>query len=281
MAGGDTTNSANQDQGKGHGAGRFMDGGLQPWDYQVPTVGTADPWMPTPAPSRADAPPELQPYTALPDPSVDQGPGGGPGPGGGGGGVDPGDFDPRAEEYPGGLSNLFGGGTLGRVGSLIVGSAFPPAGIANMLTGGMAAHLGPYGVVGGPSAPRPGSVEFRNVVNAGRVADRYNDGGEGYERGVDANEDFQGQAMRDYERDYGGGDRGDDRDSGGTSGDARGGRDGGTSFHQGGAITDSNPNTYKDNMRITAQEGEHVMSRDAVGLLGRGLLNRANQAAAK
>ena len=273
MAGGDTTNSANQDQGKGHGAGRFMDGGLQPWDYQVPTVGTADPWMPTPAPSRADAPPELQPYTALPDPSVDQGPGGGPGPGGGGGGVDPGDFDPRAEEYPGGLSNLFGGGTLGRVGSLIVGSAFPPAGIANMLTGSMAAHLGPYGVVGGPSAPRPGSAEFRNVVNAGRVADIYNDPAVQRVLGGMAGGGGGGGGTRD--RDPGSEHEAGSHDDPGNDTGTRG------NYHQGGPVTDANPNTYKDNMQITAQEGEHVMSRDAVGLLGRGLLNRANQAAAK
>ncbi len=42
-------------------------------------------------------------------------------------------------------------------------------------------------------------------------------------------------------------------------------------------MTDHNPKTYRNNLRITAQEGEVVMSRKAVKSLGKNFLMRANR----
>jgi hypothetical protein len=78
----------------------------------------------------------------------------------------------------------------------------------------------------------------------------------------------------------GGGDR--DRDDHQSESEARGGGDYGEGrYHKGGTVTDHNPRTRRNNMRITAQEGEIVMSREAVGLLSPGFFARINQAAQK
>ena len=71
-------------------------------------------------------------------------------------------------------------------------------------------------------------------------------------------------------------------DWGGSSiggGGAGGGPAAGGGYHHGGSITDHNPGTYRENMQITAQEGEVVMSRGAVEMLGRDFLDRANRKA--
>ena len=66
-------------------------------------------------------------------------------------------------------------------------------------------------------------------------------------------------------------------DPGGTGG---GGRDSGPGgFHKGGSVTDYDPQTHKNNMLINAQEGEVVMSRNAVKMMGRNFLLKANERA--
>jgi hypothetical protein len=78
----------------------------------------------------------------------------------------------------------------------------------------------------------------------------------------------------------GGGDRDGGDYSGGMGGGGQTGEDtAGPGWHKGGPVTDHNPKTYRNNMRITAQEGEVVMSRPAVKMLGRNFLIRANKAA--
>ncbi len=143
----------------------------------------------------------------------------------------------------------------------------------------------------------------------------YDRGGGGGTASAEQEEAFQGAAMGQYERDYGGdgggggtlgdiggsrvddsgpsgarddigtrddGGGGSDRDGGGFGkGDDPGGGAAGSPFHKGGPVTDHNPKTYRNNMRITAQEGEVVMSRPAVKMLGKNFLIRANKAAAE
>ena len=155
----------------------------------------------------------------------------------------------------------------------------------------------------------PGKT-FANII--GGYAD-YDRGGGGGTASAEREEAFQGAAMTQYERDFGGGDGGtlgdvggsrvdnsgpsgarddigtrdgggggSDRDSGGFGkGDDPGGGAAGSPFHKGGPVTDNNPKTYRNSMRITAQEGEVVMSRPAVKMLGRNFLLRANKVANK
>ncbi len=209
--------------------------------------------------------------------------GGGREGGDGGSGVDPANISGTASVAgPLGASDKRTLGMLGMIPGFSLGTGF---------TRGMDA-LGYRGVIG-PVAPRPLTAAFRAVVNAGNQAA----GAESYDDVADADEAFQGEAMRQFEQDSGGGstdrsysggdyagstgfDRGGDRDGGdfGRGNDPGGGAEG-SPFHKGGPITDRNPKTYRDNMRITAQEGEFVMSREAVGLLGRDFLNRANRVA--
>ncbi len=85
-------------------------------------------------------------------------------------------------------------------------------------------------------------------------------------------------------RDGGGGSANDGAGTGGGDmgrGLDPGGGAAGSPFHKGGPVTDNNPKTYRNNMRITAQEGEVVMSRPAVKMLGKNFLIRANKAAVK
>ena len=73
------------------------------------------------------------------------------------------------------------------------------------------------------------------------------------------------------------------QDGGGGGGDIGRGNDpgggaAGSPFHQGGPVTDQNPATYQENMEITAQEGEVVMSRPAVAALGPDFFKMINEA---
>ena len=75
---------------------------------------------------------------------------------------------------------------------------------------------------------------------------------------------------------------GGDRDRGGhqSGSEARGGGDYGEGrYHQGGPVTDQDPSTYRENMEITAQEGEVVMTREAVAMLGVDFFEQINEAA--
>ena len=58
----------------------------------------------------------------------------------------------------------------------------------------------------------------------------------------------------------------------------RGGPDG-AGYHAGGPVTDYDPKTHKNNMLVNAQEGEVVMSRKAVKMMGRNFLLKANERA--
>ena len=120
--------------------------------------------------------------------------------GDGGSGVDQSNFTGTASV--GGPLGSFGRAALGGLGMI------PGFGLATGFTRGMNA-LG-YRGVSGPTAPRPQTAAFRAVVDAGdRAADART-----YERGVDAQEAYAGDAMRAYERDYGGDRNGGDRNGG-------------------------------------------------------------------
>ncbi len=293
MAGGN--DSGYKDHQGSYGAGRFMPSypgqpgtppgqapGLMPWDYQAP-----QPELPE-APPRSEvlqpgalAPPALQPYT----PSLAT-----PERGGGGARSEPG-YDPNQGAGTSDLSFLEG---IKAYGSNILAVAGGPLGMAMLgARKGIGALRDQYdyktGGGGGTVSAEQDEAYAGEIMNQlGRAG-----GGSVDWSGADTSggRDYSGASVaaggsgaRDdigfRDGGYGGRDGGD-RDGGGHSGDARGGRDGGTSFHQGGPITDHNPKTYRENMPITAQEGEHVMSRNAVGLLGRDFLDSANQAAAK
>ncbi len=89
--------------GPGFGAGRFMQGGLMPWDYQVPTPTYEWPFTPVdfaallappPSPAAAPAPQPRRDITNTGDGQAGQGGGGEGGPDGGGGGGGGGCFAP-------------------------------------------------------------------------------------------------------------------------------------------------------------------------------------------
>ncbi len=196
------------------------------------------------------------------------------------------------------------GQPLDKTGKAILGGIgmIPGFSLGTGFTSAMDA-LGFRGVISDATTPRVGSDAFSSVVGAGEQAS----GAEGFETAADEEEAFLGDIMRAFESDGGstigdiGGSRVDDsglsgaRDDIGTreggdrdrdgpdSSGGFGGDDGfgGPSFHKGGPITDRNPKTFQNNMRITAQEGEFVMSREAVGLLSPGFFARINQAARK
>lgn len=137
---------------------------------------------------------------------------------------------------------------------------------------------GPPAAVSTPINALAPAIAQRDVGGGAGDAGGYAGGPSNVDR--DFNEEFG--------RDFGGGDSGsggaDSSGSTGTGGGehsdegGRGGPDG-AGYHKGGPVTDRNPGTYRNNMRINAQEGEVVVSRGAVRILGSDLLARANRAA--
>lgn len=152
--------------------------------------------------------------------------------------------------------------------------------------------FGPYAlaVAGGPAGM--GMLAAKKGIGALRDQYDYRTGGGGGSASAEREETFAGEAMSQYEQDYGGGSSGarddigsrdgGDRDRGGhqSESEARGGGDYGEGrYHQGGPVTDQDPSTYRENMEITAQEGEVVMTRAAVQMLGVDFFEQINQAA--
>ncbi len=127
-----------------------------------------------------------------------------------------------------------------------------------------------------PGADSPGIT--RIDVPADRGGGDRNAGGRS-----NVDRDFNDEFGRDFGDTEGGGASGPDPGESDPQGAAGGGQgssaDAPGNLHKGGPITDNNPKTYRNNMRITAQEGEVVMSRSAVEMLGRNFLMRANKAA--
>lgn len=180
--------------------------------------------------------------------------------GDGGPGADP--DDPQGRDNDFGVAEWAGSfeDWAGTVASFLGGPVGIVSGLANQIYGAETAGGEPSVSVDWSGADTSGGRDYQGTSVA--------EGGSGARDEI---------GSRDGGYDGGGGTGGGGGDMG--SGQDPGGGAAGSPFHKGGPVTDHNPKTYRNSMRITAQEGEVVMSRPAVKMLGRNFLIRANKAA--
>ncbi len=123
-------------------------------------------------------------------------------------------------------------------------------------------------IFGGVNVPAAGTTSGTSTQTR--------EGGDRYDRGVEAAESYSGEAMRSYERDYGGG---GDRDGGFGKGDDPGGGAAGSPFHEGGVIPESRvPGKTGADTQETLQEGEYVIRKEVVDKLGPAFFDAINKA---
>lgn len=276
------------------GAGRFIDAspmrdaqGLMPWDYQVPTPVYDFPFQPATLPN-VTAP--------MPGPIPPAGEPGG----------DDGDNDGE-DDWDFQTGGEAGGFLPGRLPLLSVAGAFVPAlGALNAVSGGAAAlqqlnamgdFLGqPMSAVDSVQAALAGATGINAVSPYSEGLGGYGDiGSGGYTGMMDMMDPGVAGEPRAIANSYVANlagitvdddDNNDDDDddagsyagsSSGTTGFEGSPEMGGRGYHRGGPVTDRNPTTYRENLPITAQEGEFVVARPAVAALGTDFLGQLNR----
>ena len=227
----------------------------------------------------------------------------------GGEGREGGGGDVQRDAYTGSISPVGPMGRAERIGLSVFGAAIPGASLATLPTS-LANWFGLSGATEqepGPVAPgSPAFSQFTTALNTAYDQSRdlfdpqmaqetqersdYFGTAEALADTLAAMESRDGGTMGDV-----GGSRVDNSGPSGARDDigTRDGRDGGgggfgrgndpgggaagSPFHQGGPITDRDPETYQDDMPINAQEGEYMLNRGAVDTFGEDLLSWMNQ----